>query len=60
MENKNDKLLKDFADFCVEHPELRFFQALTVWLDVDKVLIEKDGDSHDTYYCESKPRVLIN
>lgn len=30
--NKNEKLLNSFYQYCVEHPEMRFFQCLRNWL----------------------------
>ena len=31
MKNKNYKLKVEFCDFCSDHPELRFWQALSAW-----------------------------
>ena len=31
MENKNKEKLLSFIDYCLEHPEYRFWQALRNW-----------------------------
>jgi hypothetical protein len=36
---RNSETLADFAAFCLQHPELRFWQALRVWADVYSVLV---------------------
>jgi len=32
MNNKNEKVLKDFTKFCEANPNLRFWQALYDWV----------------------------
>lgn len=34
MENKNQKLLKSFTEYCNKYPEERFWQALRNWSGV--------------------------
>jgi len=29
--SKNQKMLESFSTYCLEHPELRFWQALVNW-----------------------------
>jgi len=54
--NRNWEVLKDFIQYCVEHPEQRFWQALRNWAEVDAVLVLKDNGCTklDTYYREGK------
>ncbi|HEY9703851.1 MAG TPA: hypothetical protein V6C58_15485 [Allocoleopsis sp.] len=47
---KSFEKLESFISFCKENSELRFWQALRAWADVDKVLVEKDGVQVDTFY----------
>jgi hypothetical protein len=62
MENKNQELLDDFRDFCLQHAELRFWQALRAWADVGFILTAKSRDLvsneyeelMDTFYFTSK------
>lgn len=68
--NKNAELLRDFAAYCKEHPEQRFWQALTNWADVPFLLACSEfagttegaapGCINDTFYCASRyplPRI---
>ena len=42
---------KEFYKFREEHKELRFFQALRAFMEVDKInVIDNDGKEHDTFY----------
>lgn len=54
--NKNSELLGDFASYCAQNPEQRFWQALCNWADVSFVLIQKKSDNKttDTFYFENK------
>ena len=62
--NKNKKLLKDFAEYCEEHPELRFWQSLRNWSGLPSILALEgtmDGESikgllRDTFYWEEKDK----
>jgi hypothetical protein len=60
MKNKNEELLKEFSDFCAKHPELRFFQALAVWMDVSRVMVEVGGETYDTYHWKDRINIIIN
>lgn len=47
--------LEEFTQFVKENPELRFWQALLAFINIkgikaDKILIEKDGKTTDTFY----------
>lgn len=52
--DKNSKRLESFTKYCKEHPEMRFFQALRNWLNVDAVLVEDNGEIKDTFYQEQE------
>jgi hypothetical protein len=60
MKNKNIKLLKDFTNYCIKHPEQRFWQALRNWSNFYLILVCKKGheeffeDYYDTFYFEEK------
>lgn len=56
--NKNDRTLRDFVRYCEEHPQLRFWQALSGWAGVgfiytSSVLIN-DYHLFDTFYWTGK------
>lgn len=38
VESKNQKSLASFVDYCLEHPEERFWQALRNWSGNDYIL----------------------
>mgnify|MGYP001561340580 CR=1 FL=1 len=59
MENKNEKLLKEFTAYCELHSELRFHQALRNWMGVSFLLTSDrlpDGVEglKDTFYFNNK------
>jgi len=61
MKNKNQKLLKDFTNYCKAHPEERFWQALRNWARIPFLMISRNGrfnydDLEDTFYFERKDR----
>jgi hypothetical protein len=41
--SKNYKLAYSFLEYCLKHPELRFWQALRNWAKVPFVLITKNS-----------------
>lgn len=45
---------KGWHNFQKANPELRTFQALREYLQVDKILVEKDGEIVDTFYWTDK------
>ena len=63
-DSKNSELLQSFRKFCVENPELRFWQALRHWCGADFIywakLDRKTGEDrqYDTFYWENtkKPK----
>lgn len=36
-ESKNGALLRSFTSYCLENPELRFWQALLGWSGLDRI-----------------------
>lgn len=50
--NYSRDMREEFAEFCEKHPELRFWQALRAFINVDKIVTIKDGKEEDTYYLE--------
>lgn len=54
MPLKSEELLADFSAFCIDHPELRFWQALSVWSEKD-IFAGKTSDNLDnTFYWNKK------
>lgn len=53
--NKNEKLLKDFTEYCKANPELRFWQALRNWSGWAFIRVSmNDNSGEDTFYWENK------
>jgi len=56
MESKNTDLLKSFTDYCLEHPQERFWQALRNWAKVGFIYTSEAASAtdklHDTFYDE--------
>lgn len=61
MKSKNINQLNDFTDFCLQHPEMRFWQALRNWSEysfiygsnytlVDLTGMSKSHFIEDTFY----------
>lgn len=49
--SKNQKLLESFAEYCISHPEQRFWQALRNWSNVGYIYKSNDGEKmEDTFY----------
>lgn len=49
-ETRNSKILGDFVNFCIENPELRFWQALRTWAEIGYLM----ADDIDTFFWEGK------
>ncbi|MEE8151308.1 MAG: hypothetical protein V3T43_06290 [Nitrosomonadaceae bacterium] len=56
---KSLKKLDEFTQYCIAHPDLRFWQALRSWHGADFILESKkppheatEQDLNDTYYYE--------
>lgn len=43
---------KDFLKFRKENKHMRFLEALKLFAGVDKIIYEKDGVQHDTFYWQ--------
>lgn len=62
--SRNGKTLDSFIDYCVKHPELRFWQALATWSGFGFVFASDTGphdlntfsvnDLENTYYWEGR------
>jgi len=62
MESKNFSKLTQFTNYCAEHPEERFWQALRNWSEYENIVGQKyfgkdlKGEdvfeSEDTFYKE--------
>jgi hypothetical protein len=48
-------LLEDFARYCRQNPEQRFWQALRNWSGAVKIVVlGDDGSRHDTFYWQTR------
>lgn len=62
MDNKNSALLNEFFNYCVAHPEYRFWQALRNWSGIPTIAAgSQDAASGmssylDTFYWEGKTK----
>lgn len=60
VKSKNRKLLEEFIDYCIEHPEERFWQALRNWSGFNYIYANKDtrinDAGQDTFYFKEKER----
>lgn len=63
MESKNELLLEQFTEYCANHPEERFFQALRNWMEVGYLLVADGADKsdvltdvQDTFYWNEKDK----
>lgn len=55
--SNNQKLLKDFAKFCSDNPELRFWQALAAWTGnciIASKYASPISEAEDTFYWTEK------
>jgi len=57
MDNKNKELRDSFLEYCLKHPEQRFWQALRNWAqeqnpDITHIWVSNglDGEKTDTFY----------
>lgn len=53
---KNREVLMDFAKYCAEHPNERFWQALRNWSGYPTILVETilHANCRDTFYFEGR------
>jgi len=50
-----NKTLKDFVDYCLLHPEQRFWQALVNWSKSHCIYkVDVNGIQSDTFYFKGK------
>jgi hypothetical protein len=50
----NRKILADFTAYCLQHPELRFWQALAGWSKYLILASKEDCQLRDTFYWEGR------
>lgn len=54
----NREVLTDFVRYCEENPNLRFWQALRNWAEVNFLVVSDSPnvlyDGQDTFYWEGK------
>ena len=53
-QNKNIKLLLDFFEYCLNHKDERFYQALRNWSGADYIHYGIGMADVDTFYWEEK------
>jgi hypothetical protein len=51
---KHHETLMDFLDYCHQHPDYRFWQALRNWSRYDEVSAREQGGVRDTFFWEGK------
>jgi hypothetical protein len=58
--NKNLETLGSLVDYCYEHPELRFWQALRNWAGAKFILVSEEcpvfNNQQDTFYWKGKTK----
>lgn len=54
--SKNEKLLKEFTEYCRKYPDQRFWQALRNWSGAQNIIWEDEVIRQDTFYWEGKDR----
>lgn len=53
--SKNSRLVASFSEYCREHPDQRFWQALVNWSGYKTIHGEKDvSHLEDLYYKETE------
>jgi hypothetical protein len=55
--NRHEQVLNDFIEYCRDHSELRFWQALRAWSGYHTILVEESHVSDwplDTYSWEGR------
>lgn len=51
---RHHKVLMGFLNYCHDHPEERFWQALSNWSGYPRVLVETSNGHYDTFYWEGR------
>lgn len=54
---KSFKVLDNFIDYCIDHPDQRFWQALRNWANVPFLVAQEDlpiNGQEDTFYWEGR------
>ena len=50
--SKNELSLNSFAEYCIGHPQERFFQALTNWFGVSRIGYDSCDGWQDLWWME--------
>jgi hypothetical protein len=61
VKSKNRKVLENFIDYCIKHPDERFWQALRNWSEYRYIFASNDTVTYmpkiiDTFYFEGKDK----
>jgi hypothetical protein len=51
---RNSEVLKSFTEYCLAHPDDRFWQALRNWSTFPFIFAGDPDDNHDTFYWEGR------
>lgn len=61
QKSRNSRILDSFVDYCIAHPQLRFWQALASWAGHNGKLVFVEQDQvmdtqyiSDTFYWEGR------
>lgn len=52
--SRNELSLNSFAGYCIAHPNMRFFQALTCWFGASKIGYESPDGWIDMWFMEEE------
>ncbi len=55
-ETRNSELLRDFVEYCANHPDQRFWQALRNWSGYNYIIARNEMRDEDTFYWEGKDK----
>jgi hypothetical protein len=58
--SRNELTLSAFAEYCISHPEQRFFQALTNFMGFFKIGYLDNEGWQDLWYMEEGVDYIIN
>ena len=56
QETRNSEPLRDFVEYCANHPDQRFWQALRNWSGAEKIMFDDALVDFDTFYWEGKDK----
>jgi hypothetical protein len=56
---KSQTMLQDFSLYCLQNPELRFWQALRNWAGVNAVIVTQGNETIDTFYLKDNKGLQV-